>query len=397
MANPQTDVVSRAGRKFAFQAYRGLEGLESLVPAWAVLLKTIPDPRFNQLPEWYRAYLSALVSDDSRVWFVAAYRGGNLAAICPLQFQDYGVGVFRPRILGTIEDGQMQLSDFVFAATAENQALLYELTQWLRAEYSAPWDELRLRKVSEESSLFHAARARSPKGTVELRHDGSAFFHTAGTYQQATQAVTAKFKSNLRRRYRIAEQSAPLSHRTYRRGIELGEAFNVFLEIEASGWKGATSSAIRCQPALLSFYQTLLREFTARDACIISLLWHGDRPVAGQFGLQIGRTLNILKVGFSEAHANFAPGVLLLERMIRQSCDDPGIEVLHLVNEPEWSRSFRPLSTGVWSFCAPNWTARGILTHMCLLAKRTWEVRGTAIPRTKSDKSRIHNVLDSAN
>jgi len=268
-----------------------------------------------------------------------------------------------------------------------------------------------------------------PRGTVQLRHDGSAFFHTASTYQRATQAVTAKFKSNLRRRNRIAEQSAPLSHRTYRWGSELGEAFDVFLEIEASGWKGAASSAIRCQPALLSFYQALLREFAARDACIISLLWHGDRPIAGQFCLRIGRTLNILKVGFSEAHANFAPGILLLERMIQQSCDDPGIDVLHLVNEPEWSRSFRPLSTGVWSYCAPNWTARGILIHMCLLAKRTWEdrgheesegdtaqsaagqksdrrqprqrrydaVSGTPTPRTKSDESGIHDAVDSAN
>lgn len=420
--------MPRAGRKFAFRAYRGLEGLERLAAEWIVLLETIPDPRFNQFPEWYRAYLSSLVADDNRVWFVAAYRGGALVAICPMQFQDYRVGVFRPRILGTIEDGQMQLSDFVFAATAENQALLHELTQWLRVENFAPWDELRLRKVSEESSLFRAARARLPKGTVPLRHDGSAFFHTASTYQRATQAVTAKFRSNLRRRNRIAEQSAPLSHRTYRWGSELGEAFEVFLEIEASGWKGAAASAIRCRPALLSFYQALLREFTARDACIISLLWHGDQPVAGQFCLRIGRTLNILKVGFSEAHANFAPGILLLERMIRQSCDDPGIDVLHLVNEPEWSRSFRPLSTGVWSYCAPNWTARGIFIHMCLLAKRTWEDRGHEVsegetaqsagvqqddhgrarkrsydtvsgiptPRTNSDESRIRDAVDSA-
>lgn len=44
--------------------------------------------------------------------------------------------------------------------------------------------------------------------------------------------------------------------------------------------------------------------------------------------LQIGGTLNILKVGFSEPHAKFAPGLLLLERMIRQCCEDPGIDVL---------------------------------------------------------------------
>jgi Acetyltransferase (GNAT) domain len=353
-----------------FQAFRGLEGFERLAPHWRKFADMIPGVRFNHFPEWYRAYLSSLETNPDRVWFIAAYRGHGLAGIFPLHFQDFRVGVFRPRVLGTIEDDQMQLSDFAFPQSVENESLLYSLTQWLRTQRIFRWDALRLLRASEDSSIAYAASTRLPRAATSLRHYTSAYFNTVGTYEQATHAMTAKFKSNLRRRNRIAEETIPLRHQLYRRD-GLPEAFEIFLDIEASGWKGehGTSSAIRCVPALFAFYSSLVREFRTWDACVINLLWYGDRAVAGQFCLQIGRTFYILKVGFSEAHSKIAPGVLLLERMIRFACDDPGIDVLHLLNEPSWATFFRPEITGVWSYFAPNWSVRGFLAHLALLAK----------------------------
>ena len=371
-----SDVVGRS--KLRFEAGQGMAGLERLLPAWQTLMQTIPSLRFNHFPEYYRAYVASNATDPKRIWFVAAYREQTLVAIFPLHFQDYIAGAFRPRVLGTIEDDQMQLSDFIFAPTAENQGLLCELTSWLRTQRQLRWDELRLRKVSAESSLAYAARAQLPKAAVALEYHTSAYFVTDGGYDKATAAMSTKFKRNLRRLTRHAEETAPLQCRSYRRPDELGQAFETFLDIESSGWKGegGTSSAIRCKPEMLAFYTHLTREFGALDACVINLLWHGETPIAGQFCLQIGRTFNILKVGFLESHANIAPGLQLLERMIRKACDDPDIDVLHLLNEPRWATLFKPLITGVWSFFAPNWNARGMLVHLGLLVKRKKEGLG---------------------
>jgi CelD/BcsL family acetyltransferase involved in cellulose biosynthesis len=368
--------------KLTFQASQGLAALEQLGPAWRALAGAMPGARFNHFPEWYRAYLPSLEADPNRVWFVAAYRGQTLVAICPLHFQDFRAGAFRPRILGTIDDDQMQLSDFTFEQTQENAGLLDELTRWLRSQRTLRWDELRLRKVSYESSIAFAARTLLPNLTEPLEYHTSAFFRTDVTYEELTKSLGSKFKSNLRRRNRIAEQTAPLRHQRYRRPEELDEAFGLFLELEASGWKGVagTSSAIRMVPEMLAFYTALLREFGACDACVINLLWHGDTAVAGQFCLQIGTTFYILKVGFSEPHANFAPGILLLERILKESCEDPAVHVLHLVNEPPWAKFFRPTVVGVWSYFAPNWSMRGMLVHLGLLIKRKREARGRKVP-----------------
>jgi CelD/BcsL family acetyltransferase involved in cellulose biosynthesis len=358
-----------------FVAHQGLEGLQRLAPAWTALAHSLRGARFMHFPEWYRAYLSSLAPDPARVWFIGAYRDQELVAVFPLEFQNHRVGGLRPHVVGTIDDEQMQLSDFVFAQTAENEDLLYQLTQWLRTQRTLRWHELRLRKVPEDSSIAHAFRARLPTGTVALRHDGSSYFLTNATYDEATRAMSGSFKRNLRRLARRAEQSAPLRFQSYRRPEALSEAFEILINIEASGWKGnsGTASAICCRPAMLEFYRALVREFGARDACVINVLWHGEHAVAGQFCLHIGTTLNVLKIGFSDAHSHIAPGNLLLERTIQHACEDRRTDVVSLVNQPPWSKSFKPLTIGVWSYCAPNWSVQGCLVHLGLLGKRAWD------------------------
>jgi CelD/BcsL family acetyltransferase involved in cellulose biosynthesis len=363
-----------------FRAYQGSQGLESLAPEWTVLAESIPDARFNHFPGWYRAHLASNRSDPESFWFLAAHRDQKLAAVFPLQFQSHRVKILRPKFLGTINDNELQLSDFVFARTASNANLLYEMTQWLRTQRAIRWDMLRLLKISEDSSFAYAARVRLPRATVARRYDGSAYFDTSGTYDQATRAMSSKFRSNLRRRTRLAENSGTLRFQSVRLRDQLDEAFNIFLDIEASGWKGpaGTSSAIRCQPGALAFYTALLREFGPRDECVINLLWHGEQAIAGQLGLRIGRTLHILKVGYRDVHSVLAPGILLQERTIRHACEDPGVDTLSMVNEPYWARSFKPLTVGVWLYYAPNWSVQGLLAHLGILVMRQWKVRASA-------------------
>lgn len=131
---------------------------------------------------------------------------------------------------------------------------------------------------------------------------------------------------------------------------------------------------------MLAFYRNLMLEFGARNACVINLLWHGEQVVAGQFCLEIGTTLSILKIGFSDAHSSFAPGNLLLDQTIRHACEDRRIAMVSLVNQPPWARVFKPMTLGVWSYCAPNWNALGTLVHTGLLLKRALEGRGQRSP-----------------
>jgi hypothetical protein len=361
----------------AFQPHQGLSGLERLTQEWTRLLESMPDACFNHFPGWYRAYLASYDCDPENVWFIAAYRNEQLVAICPLQYQRHRVPLLQPRYLGTLEGDELQLSDFIFAPVADNASLLYELTQWLRAQRTLRWDVLRLLQVSENSSLGFAARRRSPTLTLAADYNASAFFDTSGTYDQATRAMASKMRSNLRRRARLAATTAPLRFESCRGPEAVRVAFEIFLDIESSGWKGAAGdrSSIRCRPRVLAFYTELVREFMVRNECVINLLWHGERAIAGQLGLHVGRTLYILKVGYRDENPTLAPGILLQDGTIRHACEHPEVDVLNMVNDPPWVHGFKPNSVRVLLRCIPNWTMQGLLSHLGMWLKRSWLAR----------------------
>ena len=295
-----------------------------------------------------------------------------MVAVCPLQFQNYRIGPFRPRLLGTIDDDQLQLSDFVFCKTQANAGLMKNLIDWLSEQRIFQWDGLRLRKVGESSAISFSFSNYLPRGAQVLRYAASTYFDTSGSIDQATRAMKGDFKRNVRRQAKRAQELHPLHVESANSGERLSIAFEEFLHVEASGWKGAigSGSAILCQAPLLAFYQNLVHHFAERNECTVNLLRFGDEVVAGQFGIRIGRTLHLLKFGYKEAHARFAPGNVLLLSVLEQACQDPDTDVVNLVNDPPWSHRFKPLSMGVWSYFVANRSPRGLATLLGLLVKR---------------------------
>jgi CelD/BcsL family acetyltransferase involved in cellulose biosynthesis len=373
-----------------FQAHQGLSGFERIAPEWATLAASIANVGFNQLPSWYRAYLASGRCDPATIWFITArWDDRELAGVFPLQLHGRYVAVLGARLLGTINDNELQLSDFTFAQTARNAHLVYELTRWLRRQRTLGWDQLRIVKIADNSSAAFAARAKLPSKTVAEIYDGSAYFDVSGTYEQATRAMSNKFRSNLRRRTKLAESTAKLRFQSFQRPEDIEAGFRIFLDVESSGWKGpeGTASSIGCTPQMRAFYAELVREFGPRNECIINVLWHGEHAIAGQFGLRIGRTLHMMKVGYRDADALLAPGILLHSMTIRHACEDPGTDVLSLVNDPPWAHSFKPMSMPVWLYRTPNWTLQGLLAHAGLLMRRKWKPRGSPAASPTAEQS----------
>jgi hypothetical protein len=124
----------------------------------------------------------------------------------------------------------------------------------------------------------------------------------------------------------------------------------------------------------------VVRQFSPGNECVINVMWHGDQAIASQFGLRIGRTVHLLKVGYRSEYAQYAPGILLQEMTLRHACEDPEVDVVSLVNAPPWASSFRPLTVPVRIYRVPNWNPRGLLAHLALLAWRRWKTAKDSNP-----------------
>ena len=98
------------------------------------------------------------------------------------------------------------------------------------------------------------------------------------------------------------------SHRD-RKGVR--EAFEHFLALEATGWKGRRGTAMMQDAAAAAFARSMTRELAGRDACRIDTISLDGRPVAVGIVLESGGRAVYWKTAYDEALARYSPGVQL--------------------------------------------------------------------------------------
>jgi CelD/BcsL family acetyltransferase involved in cellulose biosynthesis len=149
-------------------------------------------------------------------------------------------------------------------------------------------------------------------------------------------------------------------------------AFEHFLDVEASGWKGAAGAqtAIKLNPDLRGLYSALIEHFSAIGACEINLLHIGDRCIAGQLCLVVDDTCYLLVLGYDEAYANLSPGVLLCHDMIMRHAASERVRFIDLFGDADWHRDWEP-SRQEFSRCYFfDLTSRGRAAYLLMLMRR---------------------------
>jgi hypothetical protein len=121
------------------------------------------------------------------------------------------------------------------------------------------------------------------------------------------------------------------------------EAYDRFLGLETSGWKGAagTGSAISLDPATRGFYAWLLNARHAGFATEVTLLHRESRPIAGHFSITVGSRRELLKIAYDESEAKFSPGQILLCEVL-QSLSTTDCDTVSLVTNMPWHQPWRP-------------------------------------------------------
>jgi CelD/BcsL family acetyltransferase involved in cellulose biosynthesis len=107
-------------------------------------------------------------------------------------------------------------------------------------------------------------------------------------------------------------------------------------EIEASGWKGKAQTAVLDVPGAWDFYLRQARQLAAWGQLSVTLLRHGGRPIAFEYGWRSRRIYCSAKVGYDEAFGRLSPGQLLRHFLIQQS---------HGQSDLEWIDFFGPRSS----------------------------------------------------
>jgi CelD/BcsL family acetyltransferase involved in cellulose biosynthesis len=133
-----------------------------------------------------------------------------------------------------------------------------------------------------------------------------------------------KLKELRRQRNRLAEHGA-IRFDVARTREEIASAVEIFLALEASGWKARRGTALNQHDGDAGFVRRATLALAEAGQCEIVSLRAGETPVAAAIVLRHQDRAFYFKLGVDERFARLSPGVQLTLDLTRHLCADPGI------------------------------------------------------------------------
>ena len=156
-------------------------------------------------------------------------------------------------------------------------------------------------------------------------------------------ALGAKKLKELRRlRNRLAEHGEvrfEVAHSTQ----EVAAALEIFLKLEASGWKGQRGTALVQDAGDAAFARRAAVAMADNGQCEIVSLRAGDTPIAAAIVLRHQHRAFYFKLGIDERFAKYSPGVQLTLDLTRHLCADPAISSADSTASPD-----HPMIDPIW-------------------------------------------------
>ena len=161
--------------------------------------------------------------------------------------------------------------------------------------------------------------------------------------QLLREALGAKKLKELRRqRNRLAEHGKVVFE-VARTPAEVAGALEIFLSLEASGWKGRRGTALNQNDGDTTFIRRATVALAERGSCEIVTLRCGATAVAAAIVPRHQDRAFYFKLGIDERFAKLSPGVQLTLDLTRHLCADPAIRTAdstanagHPMIDPIW-------------------------------------------------------------
>lgn len=310
------------------------------IKAWRALGERAVEPNGYYLPDWELA-VSASAPGRTCASALAAWTSDRLIGLLPVVSLWRAARIPLPALASAHPYGTLCTPPLDRDA-AENAA-----QQLLQGARAAGARALLLREVALDGAAMKAfERVLRGEGLRARRlnwHLRASLDACRDADELLREALGGKKLKELRRqRHRLAEHG-PVGFEVARSPHEVESALEVFLKLEAGGWKGARGTALAQVEGDAAFIRRAAPALAATGNCEIVTLRAGDSPVASGIVLRHQSRAFFFKIGVDERFARFSPGVQLTLELTRHLCADPRITSADSTAAPD-----HPMINPIW-------------------------------------------------
>jgi CelD/BcsL family acetyltransferase involved in cellulose biosynthesis len=321
-------VRAPAGLGLRAEVLEGLQALDSLEVQWARLWEDSHSDCPYCHPDWVRAYLSAFEA-GCELLVLAVFSGMELAAVLPLIRETARFRGFPIRKLRTPTNPHVTRFEILRAPGSLGASALTKL--WKTLLQVPAWDIAEIEVLCEETARLVQTAAAEHHCGLHISQHGSIIIPIA-RYADNPLKWQAELSSHMR--WKLRRVKKKLEARSGACELTLtdyGEPETVeeFYRIEGSGWKGTggTNTAILCAENTHQFYNEVADRFTKRGIFTVYTYRAGGQAVAGAYAIRAHGREVVLKLGFLEDFGECAPGLLLVNDMLRTLWDQGATEL----------------------------------------------------------------------
>ncbi len=278
--------------------------IEPLAPEWEHLARQIKASPFLW-PGWISAWWSAFGAGQLQI--LAVRKNERLAGVLPLRS-------FRGALSSTSNDhtplfGLLTVDEV--AAKQLSHALFSQNPRHIILSFLSPSDDV----IPLARSAAEVARYQVLTESIQA----APYVTIDRTWAEYESQLRRKFRSELRRRRRRLEEEGRLTLEIYDGTERLDELLEEGIRAEGSGWKDASGTSIRRDPAARRFYTEVARWATEHGWLRLAFLRLDGRTIAFDYGLEYNDTHYLLKTGYDPDYRKFGPGMIIRYLMIARA------------------------------------------------------------------------------
>lgn len=322
---------------------------------------------FYHHPYWFRAYFDRPTVEVEDISFHCVFDGERLIAVLPLEIRKRGGGTFSEARMPA-SDG-LYLPDMALSQDADSESVWRLLRDQPNSRTKRRWDWFSMQGVLETSAINLCTQAPFVSAVPGDPQSRCAVLDIT-PYQEKLASLSKKFRGNLNNaRNRLgANGTSEFLCITETKDIEW--AFEEFVSLEESGWKGDQNKKKKGYPAPAAialkeskhrFYKNVVKAFAAIGAVEVCLLKLGEKTIGAQVLVVLSGNAFLLKTAFDEDAKGYSPGHLLIDYAVRRYDERGDVVSLHLLTDYPWFKPWNPRYVAYGGGKEFNSTMRGIL------------------------------------